>query len=303
MILTCPSCATRYQINPTALGGMGRRVRCVRCHHNWYQEVEVVVTPLVSDASAPLAQTPPAEEDVAQSVAPVVTPPPELPVAAPLPEEDDLYFADETADSDDPDVAVTFEDEEDVAESPLLNVDPAAVGNRLPAVRRTRSGIGQAVGWLLLLLTVGAIVAGLWYGRDPLVAYWPPADRLYQILDGITVPEKQIAEEQSAPQNKVGLAIQDVTHKYLNTNGANLLQVSGRVVNITDETRPVPRLRVSLQDKNTRELVNWVVVPTAPRLAPGAALAFETEIDNAPKATRNLGVTFVGADLDQDKQN
>jgi len=303
MILTCPSCATRYQINPTALGGMGRRVRCVRCHHNWYQEVEVVVTPLVSDASDPSLHTPPAAEAATQSV-PVVRPPPGSPVTAPPPEEDDdLYFADETADGDDSGLVEPPEREDTAAESPLLNIDPDTVSSRLPAVRRTRGGFGQAIGWLLLVLTVGAIVAGLWFGREPLVAFWPPADRLYQIIDGLAVPEKQLAQEPSTPKNKVGLSIQDVTHKYLNTNGANLLQVSGRVVNITDETRPVPRLRVSLQDKNTRELVNWVVVPTAPSLAPGATLAFETEIDNAPKATRNLGVTFVGADLDKDKQN
>lgn len=35
MILTCPSCATRYLIDPTALGVTGRVVRCARCSHSW----------------------------------------------------------------------------------------------------------------------------------------------------------------------------------------------------------------------------------------------------------------------------
>ena len=35
MILTCPSCATRYLIDPVALGATGRVVRCARCSHSW----------------------------------------------------------------------------------------------------------------------------------------------------------------------------------------------------------------------------------------------------------------------------
>ena len=35
MILTCPSCATRYLIDPSALGETGRLVRCARCSHSW----------------------------------------------------------------------------------------------------------------------------------------------------------------------------------------------------------------------------------------------------------------------------
>ncbi len=35
MILNCPSCATRYLIDPAALGVTGRVVRCARCSHTW----------------------------------------------------------------------------------------------------------------------------------------------------------------------------------------------------------------------------------------------------------------------------
>jgi predicted Zn finger-like uncharacterized protein len=35
MILTCPSCSTRYLIDPTSLGVAGRVVRCARCSHSW----------------------------------------------------------------------------------------------------------------------------------------------------------------------------------------------------------------------------------------------------------------------------
>jgi predicted Zn finger-like uncharacterized protein len=35
MILTCPSCSTRYLIDPTSLGVTGRVVRCARCSNSW----------------------------------------------------------------------------------------------------------------------------------------------------------------------------------------------------------------------------------------------------------------------------
>jgi predicted Zn finger-like uncharacterized protein len=37
MIVSCPSCTTRYLIDPTALGGEGRRVRCAKCNHIWHE--------------------------------------------------------------------------------------------------------------------------------------------------------------------------------------------------------------------------------------------------------------------------
>ncbi|MFQ5784580.1 MAG: DUF3426 domain-containing protein [Alphaproteobacteria bacterium] len=53
MIVTCPSCATRYLVDPAALGEAGRLVRCARCAHTWTEtppedmprRVDFTVTP------------------------------------------------------------------------------------------------------------------------------------------------------------------------------------------------------------------------------------------------------------------
>lgn len=38
MILTCPSCATRYMAEAASFEPSGRMVRCAQCSHSWYQE-------------------------------------------------------------------------------------------------------------------------------------------------------------------------------------------------------------------------------------------------------------------------
>lgn len=46
MILTCPSCETRYQTDPAHFGTEGRKVRCAKCGHVWHQmPAEVPVEP------------------------------------------------------------------------------------------------------------------------------------------------------------------------------------------------------------------------------------------------------------------
>lgn len=37
MIVRCSACATRYLLDPAALGESGRRVRCTRCGHLWHE--------------------------------------------------------------------------------------------------------------------------------------------------------------------------------------------------------------------------------------------------------------------------
>ena len=38
MIITCPSCATRYMADSTTFQPSGRQVRCASCEHSWFQE-------------------------------------------------------------------------------------------------------------------------------------------------------------------------------------------------------------------------------------------------------------------------
>ena len=55
MILSCPSCDTRYRANPGAIGVNGRRVKCAACSHIWTarNEEEQVLEPIDPIPPAP----------------------------------------------------------------------------------------------------------------------------------------------------------------------------------------------------------------------------------------------------------
>ena len=45
MILTCPSCDTRYSVDGAKFPAAGRTVRCAKCGHSWHQPGEGEVVP------------------------------------------------------------------------------------------------------------------------------------------------------------------------------------------------------------------------------------------------------------------
>ncbi|HEY9080240.1 DUF3426 domain-containing protein [Magnetovibrio sp.] len=84
MIITCPNCATHYDIKPEAIKPTGSMMRCARCGFTWQQSVihsvevrEQQITIPVAAAAAPAAPMP---------AAPPPPPPPPAPEPEPIPE-------------------------------------------------------------------------------------------------------------------------------------------------------------------------------------------------------------------------
>src|SRR5690606_17469788 len=75
MILSCPSCATRYVLDPARLRPSGRTVRCARCAHTWHAEAPAVSL-AESEARQPVITNPPPAAEESAAVRPSRRPSP-----------------------------------------------------------------------------------------------------------------------------------------------------------------------------------------------------------------------------------
>ncbi len=77
MILTCPSCDTRYSVDGSKFPAAGRTVRCAKCSHSWHHAGEASEAELAATQTVPEqpAETPPFEQPAApfRAFAPVAT--------------------------------------------------------------------------------------------------------------------------------------------------------------------------------------------------------------------------------------
>jgi predicted Zn finger-like uncharacterized protein len=217
MILVCPACQTRYQVEDEALRRpSGRGVRCASCGHSWHY-----VAPQAAPPPAPLlrmrerVQSTPATEQAAE---------PRPAITAPAPP------------------------------------------------RRRHSGLG----WVVLILLIGALIVGAIMGRDQIVALWPQAAPAYELVGLKTQPLG------------AGLDIANIT----STRNADGLIVEGDVANKIGVPRNVPRLRVALRDSSQKELVFKIIEPPRERLLPGETSHFVVAFLPAPDGAVGVVVTF-----------
>jgi predicted Zn finger-like uncharacterized protein len=146
MIVTCPSCATRYLVDPRALGVTGRSVRCTQCQHIW-QQVPAEDAPRRVDLPAPgMAPAAPPRSLPAPPAMAAASSAPAMAAAAP-------YGA-----------------------SAVMRDDYAY--RAPPTETEARGGRSS----LMILLVVILILGGLYWGRQTIVQYIPALGGVYSAL-------------------------------------------------------------------------------------------------------------------------
>jgi predicted Zn finger-like uncharacterized protein len=217
MILACPTCRTRYQVDDEALTKpSGRTVRCANCGHSWHH----------------------------------MAPPP-----APLSRLRERLQATQAA----------------APEAVSATPRPAITAPPPPRPHR-HSGLG----WVIVILLLGAAIVGAIIGRDQIMAMWPRTAPLYEKVGLKNEPLG------------AGLDIGNVT----STRNADGLIVEGDITNRVGTPRGVPHLRVALRDAEHRELVFKIVEPPRERLLPGETSHFTVGFLPAPDAASGVVVTF-----------
>jgi predicted Zn finger-like uncharacterized protein len=76
MILTCPSCGTRYSVDGAKFPSQGRTVRCAKCGHSWHQAPEAAPEPESAQDTSSVAPPPEAAPGPAPGLAPGLVPDP-----------------------------------------------------------------------------------------------------------------------------------------------------------------------------------------------------------------------------------
>lgn len=145
-----------------------------------------------------------------------------------------------------------------------------------------RRGFGSilmgALSWAaLIVLVVGLGGATVKY-RESIASLWPQTATFYAAL--------------GMPVNLRGLEFSGVTYRDQVENGEAVLAISGQLVNVTSRALPVPPIRVSLADKDKRELYHWTFDSGVTTLAPGARSAFTTRLASPPHDARNVDLRF-----------
>ncbi|MGZ8346522.1 MAG: DUF3426 domain-containing protein [Allosphingosinicella sp.] len=237
MILTCPSCQTRYVVPDSAIGASGRKVRCASCRHSWFQE--------------------PAKSSPESAAAPGSPAPPSGPappaIAAPPPREAPPLERREAEPAPEP----AWEPAPAIDEPPFFP-------------RRNRARMWTIVAIAAAALMLAAALA-LMFGGVP-----------------------QFGERLGIPvQSGDALTILDsATRTNRLERGNDVLEVSGTIVNQTDQVQRVPQIQAALKDAQGRIIYSWSIAPPVRELQPRGRIQFNSANVGVPRGGRSLSLDF-----------
>jgi predicted Zn finger-like uncharacterized protein len=150
---------------------------------------------------------------------------------------------------------------------------------QLPALPRRRLPVATVISAVLVITIAAAAIAGI-AAREQVVAFWPPATRLYTMV-GLPVQPPGI-----------GLELRKTTPAFTTENGVRTLIVEGEVANVSQIARNVPTLKVVLRDRDGGELQTLHFDVAEQRLLPGASVPFRTSIPQPNPTATSVLVTI-----------
>jgi len=283
MIVSCPNCATRYNLPPTALGGAGRKVRCAKCGHNWVQppgggDEPAPAPPKAKPRPRKAAPASAADETLVRSPAPA---PERTARPAPPPRIEDELVAtrapfgggpvEEEVDWTAGRPSTSFQD--------FMGDEGASGRGGESGGRRWLSAATGLVRWLGFAAGVTGLVISVLNWRNDIVELWPAAARLY---DAIGLP----VEPPGA-----GLQLQNVKSEQRVEDGAVILVVEGQIANVSSEDREVPPVSAVSIGPDHKPVHRWRIPVTQSHLVPGAVATFHSA-ERDPGVVSEVAVTF-----------
>ena len=314
MLIVCPSCATSYMIDQTAVGLAGRTVRCTRCKASWFAggpeaapEMVAAADNMTLEAEAPSAppahaKAPPvaaaaenpgvensesiaATETEAPSIEPPQQPEPApAEVQSPVPAE---ILAPETAPvliPDAPPLAPPVEHEEPpaAAESEHETEEAESFDLRrhhwLPMRFKQPRGSSR---WTAVILGLVAFDLALVGARTAVVRALPQTASLFAAI--------------GLPVNLRHLQFEQVSISKEGQDGVPTLIVQGAIVSEAGKPVAVPHLRFAARNAAGQEVYTWTTPPPLSILEPGARTEFRSQVATPPVEAHDVMVRFLSA--------
>ena len=266
MILTCPSCGTKFRAPDDALGENGRKLRCAACKHVWFARPEVTApAPLSPAAATPTPAEPPLDDAIAARAAP-------CPPTAPA--EPRAQGAVEGAPAE--------TDSRGRTEPTLVAARPGAF--RPVPEKRKRKRRGHWF-FLLLLILIAAAVYGLYRYRTEVMRAFPETIAYYEKARLVGAPTSEHLE------------YRDPAFSVEEEDGRSVLVVSGRIVNMGGQFQRLPLLRAEILDVNGNSVVTWTFATAVDVLGPGDETLYRATYDDPPRAEDLTDILMTFADM------
>lgn len=266
MILTCPSCVTRFAVADNAFAEGPRKLRCARCRHVWRAGPD---GPVAEEQAAPVVAV---AETVAAAaanqgarVAEEFIPPPE--VVVPPPER----IRPERAEKRAPPLPST---------GFLQNIEETAA--KLPRLPRR-------LAWAMIIFLLLGLMLALLLGRAKLAARFPVLEGAYRAI-GLMNP---------VPLESFELQLTKAEKCFI--SGRAMLCLAGTVTNRAEQALAVPTIYITALDAQGREftdgdgqaILTWRIMPEAGKLLPRETRNFSLTEPYPEKTVTDFDYGFI----------
>ena len=133
---------------------------------------------------------------------------------------------------------------------------------------------------MALASSVVAVIATTALLADYIVDIWPPAKRLYAMVN---LPL-------SGPA--AGLEIRDIKAHYEASPAGPRLVIEGDIVNISSEVKAVPLIRVALRGEDQEVITDWIFEATDINMIPNEIVTFRTSRETPPVNATGAALGF-----------
>lgn len=297
MLIVCPSCTTSYQIDPAAVGPVGRMVRCARCKTTWFAPAPKPAPEVTAFVDNVIAE---AEEQTIGIIKPDKMPDPgPEPVYVPnvadhsgagphrsLPEQL----------SRQPEPATPAHEPITIADAPSLvppieqaplpdaaSAEPDPEGIETFAVRRQRLKMRRQQArrssrWTAIVLVLLAFNLAVIGARDQVVRFLPQTASLFAVI--------------GLPVNLRNMKFENVRISKEAEDGVNSLIIEGYIVSTASRPTEVPRLRFAARNAAGQEVYSWTAQPSRSIIEPGERLEFSSRLASPPADASDIMVRF-----------